>query len=504
MEVRTWLCDGELRDWSGPCTDVFSPIPLADDSGGTALPRIGGIPAGDAAAAREALHAARTAYGHGLGAWPSAALMTRADTVMRFLAALEGHRSEAVRLMMWEVAKPVHECEAEFDRALEYARDTVSAALDLQAREDAPLVLQDVVGRIERTPIGVALIVGPYNYPLYETLTNLIPALLMGNTCVLKPPPHGALLAALMQPLLRDHFPAGAVNVVFGDGADVLPPMMEDGGVDVLAFIGTSTVADALIRAHPAPHRLHLVLGMEAKNAAVLLPGADVPHAAAECLKGALAFSGQRCAAIKLVFVHVSEERHLLSEMNARLARLGCGLPWDDVRVAPVISLEHAVYLDSLLDDAVSHGARIVNDGGGRRTLTLMSPALLAGVTPEMRIAREEQFGPIVPVLAYRDVSEVEEFLASARFGQQVSLFGGDARALAPLAARCLAFVGRININSKCQRGPDHFPFTGRRDSALGSVSIEEALDRFSIRTVIAAPAHAEQLALWDALRPRR
>jgi glyceraldehyde-3-phosphate dehydrogenase (NADP+) len=501
--IHRILRDGALLPWDGPMTEVRSPIPLSFEDG-IGLPVIGSLPAQTGDSALEALASAQRAYDHGRGPWPAAPLAARAAAVMAFLTALEAQRKDFVPLMMWEVAKPLQECDAEFERSLEYGRDTVSAALDMQTREDVPQVLHDVVGRIERTPIGVALVTGPYNYPLYETLTNLVPALLMGNTCVLKPPPHGGLLMGLLQPLLCAHFPPGAVNLVFGAGDAVLPPLMRDGGVDVFAFIGTSAVAAALIREHPAPHRLHLLLGLEAKNAAIVLPGADLHRAAAECLKGALAYSGQRCAAIKMVFVHVAEERRLLAIMQEQLTAVRTGLPWDEVRVTPVITPEHAAYLTGLLEDAQASGAHIVNSGGGSRAWTLMTPALLSGVTTGMRIAQEEQFGPIVPVIAYREIAEVDAWLAASRFGQQVSLFGGDARLLAAVTEQCLRSVGRVNINSKCQRGPDHFPFTGRRDSALGSVSIEEALDRFSIKTVVATPAHAEDLALWDALRPLR
>jgi glyceraldehyde-3-phosphate dehydrogenase (NADP+) len=284
----------------------------------------------------------------------------------------------------------------------------------------------------------------------------------------------------------------------------VLPPLMRNGGVDILAFIGTSAVADDLIRLHPAPHRLHLVLGLEAKNAAIILPGADLQRTASECIKGALAFSGQRCAAIKLIFVHRSEEMALRRQLCAQLEHTRVGMPWDAVRVAPVISIEHADYLDTLLDDALAHGASIANPGGGARELTLIAPSVLTGVTAEMRVAQEEQFGPIIPVMTYAHIEEVRDYLATSRFGQQVSIFGSDVHSLASIAPQSVRFVGRVNINSKCQRGPDHFPFTGRRDSALGSVSIEEALDRFSIKTVIAAPADGEDLALWDRLRPLR
>jgi glyceraldehyde-3-phosphate dehydrogenase (NADP+) len=402
--------------------------------------------------------------------------------------------------IMWEVGKVFDEALNEFDRTLEYTLETIEAALDLDKRERRDTSLQQVVGRVDLLPIGVALCVGPYNYPFYETLTNAIPALLMGNTVIVKAPPQGGLLYHALLPVLAKHFPGGIVSVLFGEGEEMLLPMMRSGLVSIFAFIGTSATADALIAAHPTPHRLHLLLGLEAKNAAVILPDAPLEITVNEVVKGALAFNGQRCAAIKMVFVHEDIAATFLTMVRRELEKAEPGMPWEDVRCTPLIHPEHTDYLEQLLADALSRGAVLENPGGGARQCTLLRPALLSGITGDMRIFHEEQFGPLLPLIIYSREQEPLDYIKHSRYGQQCSIFGVDPIALRRVIQTASRYVGRVNINGKCQRGPDHFPFTGKRDSALGTVSIEEALRRFCISTVIATPEYPQNTELWRQL----
>ncbi len=497
IRLESWLVGGELRPWAGTMSNVFSPVPILDSYGPGPL-ILGSIPEQGEAEAKLALDAAVTAWSDGDGDWPALGMEERARRVLGFTTALRGLRKQLVLLMMWEVGKVYSECENEFDRTIEYIEESVDAALELtgEGRKDA--VVQDVIARFEYAPIGVSLCIGPYNYPLYETFTNVVPALLMGNTVIIKPPPHGALLYTELLHLFRRYFPAGAVNTVFGE--ETLPPLMESGRIDVLAFIGTSAVADSLIAQHPAPHRLHSILGMEAKNPAVVLADADLEHAAAECVKGALAFNGQRCAAIKIIFVHSSIASPFMSLVKTLLDDTTIGMPWDDVRITPVISTGHADYLSELLEDATGKGAEILNRQGGERLLTLITPALLWPVRKGMRLFEEEQFGPLIPLVTFDDIEEPLTWMRESRYGQQMSVFGNDAGELSRVVRVAGHQVGRVNVNSKCQRGPDRFPFTGKKDSALGIASIEDTLHLFSTKTVIASPSGGDDLSLWDAL----
>lgn len=484
-----YLIGGELRRWEGPLQEVLSPVQL--QAPGSATPvrkRIGEAPLLSVAAALESLDVAVGAYDNGRGTWPTMSVGERIQSVQRFSASAQKKRGEIVKLLMWEIGKSLQEAEGEFDRAMAYIRDTLEALKELDRVSSRFVIQHGIIGQIRRAPLGVVLCMGPYNFPLYETFTTLIPALVMGNTIVLKPPRFGILLFAPLLEAFRDSFPAGVVNTVYGNGEEVLPPLLASGRVDVLGFIGTHKVADALRAIHPRPHRLRCVLGLDAKNPAIILPDADLDLTVAECLQGSLSFNGQRCTALKIIFVHREMAASFLERMSAGISALKCGVPWQDgVALTALPEPEKPDYLEELVRDAGTHGAQVVNEKGGTRSGSFFYPALLYPVTPAMRVYSEEQFGPVIPVVPYDDIREAIDYVVESNYGQQASIFGRDGDALAQLVDALVNQVCRININSKCQRSPDSFPFNGRKNSAEGTQSVADALRIFSIRIVVAA-----------------
>jgi glyceraldehyde-3-phosphate dehydrogenase (NADP+) len=482
-----YLVEGELRRWDGEMQAIFSPVRLRSGSG--LVDRIlGSVPSLSAEASMEVLSVAVRAYDNGRGPWPTMPVGERIGCVEKLAAALTERRDLIAGLLMWEIGKSLVEAQAEVDRTLRYIGDTVRALKELDRISSRFLIEQGIIGQIRRAPLGVVLCMGPYNFPLYETFTTLIPALVMGNTLVLKPPRFGILV---FQPLLeafRNCFPSGVVNTVYGDGETVVPPLLASGQVDVLAFIGTNRVADALRRTHPRPHRLRCVMGLDAKNPAVVLPDADLDLAAAECIRGSLRYNGQRCTALKIIFVHRSVAEPFLQKVSDGIGALRCGMPWDEgVAITPLPEPEKPEYLSELVRDAAARGARVVNPGGAYAHASFFYPALLYPVSPSMRIYSEEQFGPVIPVVPYDDVQEPIDYVVSSNYGQQASIFGRDSDLVARLVDSLANQVCRININSQCQRTPDTFPFNGRKDSAEGTQSVSDALRIFSIRIVVSA-----------------
>jgi len=403
---------------------------------------------------------------------------------------------------MWEIGKPYKDSKMEFDRALEYIHDTLEAVKDIDRVSSEWVSQKGIMGLIKRAPLGVVLCMGPFNYPFYETLTTLMTALIMGNTVVFKPPKHGVLLYGPLMKILRDAFPKGVVNSIYGDGGKIIPPLMSSGKVDVLAFIGTTAVASALKKQHPYPHRLRCLLGLEAKNPAIILPDADLDLTIRECILGALAFNGQRCAALKILFVHSQILPGFLDNLSSAIARLRFGMPWeDDVFITPLPEPHKPAYLHALVKDALGHGASVINEGGGTGHETFFYPTILYPVNNKMRIYHEEQFGPVIPVVPFDDIEIPIQYVIQAKYGQQLSIFGTDHEKIAGLIDPLVNQVARVNINCKCQRGPDTFPFTGRKNSAEGTMSVPDALRAFSIRTVVAARETDVNRSLMQAIK---
>lgn len=486
IEQNTYLINGEMRAWHGKFQDVYSPVYIKN---GTELKpqRLGSFPLLDAAASLEVLQSARNAYNLGKGEWPTMTVKQRIAHMMLFVKLMKEKRNEVVNLLMWEIGKSLKDSEKEFDRTVDYIIDTVAALKDLDRDSSRLKKEQGIYAQIRRGPLGVVLCMGPYNYPLNETFCTLIPALIMGNPVILKPAKYGILLLSPLLEAFRTSFPKGVINVVYGHGKDTVGTMMETGKVDVFAFIGSSKTANTLKKLHPKPNRLRSVMGLEAKNPAIVLADADIQLAVEECILGSLSYNGQRCTAIKIIFVHEQVKAQFIKLYLEKLKTLKSGMPWDkDVMITPLPETDKPDYLKELIEDAKQHGAQIINEDGGLTQHSFVYPAVLYPVNKKMRVYNEEQFGPVVPILSFNDIEEPIDYMVESNYGQQVSIFGTDAENMAQLIDPLVNQVCRVNINSQCQRSPDVYPFNGRKDSAEGTLSVNDALRVFSIRTMVA------------------
>jgi hypothetical protein len=500
IEQREYLVNGEMRAWGGKTQDVWSPV-YVKTANGLEQKRIGSYPITDPADAMEVLDAAVKAFNNGRGEWPMMSVSQRIDAVEKFTQKMISKRDEVVKLLMWEIGKSLGDSQKEFDRTVQYIYDTIGALKDIDRNSSRFMIEEGIIGQVRRSPLGVVLCMGPFNYPLNETFTTLIPALIMGNVVCFKPPKHGTLLHYPLLEAFRTSFPAGVINTVYGRGNSVIPQMMESGKIDVLTLIGSSKVADQLKKLHPKVNRLRAILGLDAKNAAIVTQSADLELAVKECMLGSLSFNGQRCTALKVMWVHKS----LVDQFNARMAeemgKLKLGMMWEKgVNITPLPEPNKPAYLKELIEDAKAHGATVMNENGGETFNSFVFPALLYPVSKEMKIWEEEQFGPVVPVVPFSHIKEPIEYLIESSHGQQVSIFSKDVHQISDLMDVAVNQVSRVNINSQCQRGPDTFPFTGRKDSAEGTLSVTAALRSFSIRTVVATKDTAENKAIVNQI----
>ena len=487
LHQKEYLAGGELKKWDGETHEILSPVFIKEYD---ALKQVslGSIPWMDANASLSVLDEAVKAYNNGRGQWPTLPVAKRIACVENFAVAFRQQREVIVKYLMWEIGKSRADAEKEFDRTDVYISDTMDALKELDHTSSRIQKHEGVFAQIRRGPLGIVLCMGPFNYPLNETFCTVIPALVMGNTIILKPPKYGVLLYHFLLPLFAEHFPPGVMNVVYGEGNVTAGTFMATGKIDVLAFIGTSRVANILKKEHPRPNRLRSVLALEAKNPAIILPDADMATAVKECLSGTLSFNGQRCTALKILFLHKKIADDFCSGFISGIRQMKMGMPWDkDVFITPLPEQNKTQILDEYVKDATTTGAQVINDNGGNYIESLYSPAVVANVKAGMRLYDEEQFGPVIPIVTYENIDAAISYITQSHYGQQVSIFGKDPDAIAGLIDPLVNQVCRVNINSQCQRGPDNYPFNGRKDSAEGTLSVTDALRVFSIRTMVAA-----------------
>jgi len=500
IEQKEYLVNGEMRQWKGKTQDVWSPIYVKTDKG-FEQKRIGSYPITDAADAMEVLYAGVKAYSNGRGEWPSMTVAQRIECVEKFTQKMIQKRDEVVKLLMWEIGKSLGDSQKEFDRTVQYIYDTIGALKDIDRNSSTFLIEEGIIGQVRRSPLGVVLCMGPFNYPLNETFTTLIPALIMGNIVLFKPPKHGTLLHYPLLEAFKDSFPAGVINTLYGRGNSIIPQLMESGKIDVLTLIGSSKVADKLKKMHPKVNRLRAILGLDAKNAAIVTESADLDSAINECLLGSLSFNGQRCTAIKIIFVHKSLADKFNEGLAKKIEALKLGMMWEPgVQITPLPEPNKPAYLTELIEDAKLHGAKVMNEHGGENFKSIFFPALLYPVTSKMKVWNEEQFGPVVPVVPFENLDEPIDYIHESSHGQQVAIFGTDVNQISELIDATVNQVSRVNINAQCQRGPDSFPFTGRKDSAEGTLSVTAALRSFSIRTVVATKATQSNKDIVNAI----
>ena len=485
LHYTKYLVDGKLHEWRGDMADVYSPIRAIVD-GAEQPVYLGSAPDLKKEQGLEALAAARKAYDFGRGDWPTMPAAERIAAMEKFIDRMVEQRELVVKLLMWEICKRKKDAVKEFTRTVEYLRDTITEYKELHREGSSIQNVEGTLAQIRRGPLGVVLCLGPYNYPLNETFCVLLPAILMGNTAVFKPAKYGVLLITPLLEAFRDCFPPGVVNIVFGRGRELAAPIMQTGQVDVLALIGNSKSSNALISQHPKPNRVRQVLGLEAKNPAIILPDADLDLAVKECVKGAWSYNGQRCTALKVIYVHKYVRREFLEKFAAATDALSAGLPFRDAVITPLPERGKVEAMQAYVTEAVEKGAEVINAKGGETAGAIFFPAILFPTSRDTAIFREEQFGPVCPVIEFSDLEEVMADIAESDYGQQASVFSQDPSAMGPVIDQLVNQVCRVNLNASCQRGPDALPFTGRKDSAVATLSVRAALRSFSIRTLVA------------------
>ena len=324
---------------------------------------------------------------------------------------------------------------------------------------------------VNRVPLGVVLAIAPFNYPINLAASKITPALVAGNSVVFKPPTQGAISALyLARVFCEAGLPAGVLNVITGQGRAIGDYLVSHPLVNMVAFTGSSKVGKhiaSLVGMKP------LLLELGGKDAAIVLEDADLSLAAQHIVGGAFSFSGQRCTAVKRILVLESVADKLIEKILPLVQKLSVGLPEDDADITPLISKEAADFVQELIDDAVQKGAKLLT--GNKREKNIIFPTLFDRVTVDMRIAWEEPFGPVLPILRVKTIDEAIKITNDSEYGLQASVFTKSMDEAFRVAARLE--VGTIQVNGKTERGPDHFPFIGVKSSGMGTQGIRYSIE---------------------------
>ncbi|MFF3764262.1 aldehyde dehydrogenase family protein [Streptomyces sp. NPDC001922] len=444
--------DGDWRPSAGTGTiEVVNP---ADEQ------VIGAVPAGTPADVDAAVRAARAAF----PGWAATPPAERAARLTALRDALAARRDEIADTVTAELGAPLG-----FSRAVH--ADLPIAVAGSYAELAASYAFEEKVGNstVLHEPVGVVGAITPWNYPLHQIVAKVAPALAAGCTVVLKPAEDTPLVARLFAAAVHEAgLPAGVFNLVTGAGPVAGQALAAHEDVDLVSFTGSTAVGRRIgAAAGGAVKRVALELG--GKSANVILPGADLTRAVKVGVANVFANSGQTCSAWTRILVDAERYDEAVELAAAAAAKYVPGDPRDETsRLGPVVNARQRDRVRGYIERGVAEGARIVAGGPdapeGRETGYYVRPTVFADVTPEMTIAQEEIFGPVVAVLKYRDEDDALRIANGTVYGLAGAVWSDDEEAAVAFARRL--DTGQVDINGG--RFNPLAPFGGYKQSGVG------------------------------------
>ncbi len=460
------------KDWvvsaSGKTTDIISP------QDGSTIGRV-------QVATHEEIDAVMESATIAQAAWEAKPLNERVK-IMHLAADWIRHFEEYLTtLLTQEIGKTAGEAKSEIKRTADltdyFADEVQSIHGDELDSDNFPGYDKGRIALIERVAHGVIVAIAPFNYPVNLSGSKVAPGLLMGNSVVLKPPTQGAISGLhLAQIFHKAGVPDGVFACVTGGGGEIGDYLVAHGKTDMIAFTG-NTETGCLIanRANMKP----ILNECGGNNPAIVLPDADMTMTAREIIKGAFSYAGQRCTAIKYVIGMQATLDQLLPVVleEAKMSvKMGDPRSPETKLVGPVISQAAAEHIEKMITEAVAAGAKLAM--GGKRNGTYIEPTILTNVTPVMGVVATEVFGPVVSFVSVPNMEEAIKIVNESIFGLQASVFTKDEGSGIVVAKQLN--VGSIQINGSPQRGPDHFPFLGVKQSGLGVQGVRYSLEAMS------------------------
>jgi len=418
-----------------------------------------------------------------LECWGEKTQRERADILRKAATLMREWANPLGYIMMKEIGKPLKSAISEINRTAELFEATSEAGLQQEGEAifgDAFKGFgKDKMSMTYRVPLGVILCIGPFNYPFNLTGSKIAPALMAGNTVVVKPPSQGAISPLFFGLILeKAGVPPGVLNIITGKGSEIGDYLVQHPLVSMVSFTGSSETGKQIASvAGMKP----LLLELGGKDAAIVLDDANLELTADAIVSGAFSYSGQRCTAVKRVLPMPGIADQLIELVKTKVLNLTIGNPEENVTIGPLITSKQCDYVQGLIDDALEKGTTLIC--GNKREKNIMWPTLLDNVTTEMRIAWEEPFGPVLPFIRVRSAEEAIAISNKSEYGLQGMIFTENIDLAFNIAQELE--VGTVQINGKSERGPDHFPFLGTKSSGLGTQGIKYSIEAMTRPKVI-------------------
>ncbi len=441
------------------------------------------FPAASAQDACDAIQAAQAAFPN----WKNTPGPERGRVLWRAVNITRGRLEEIARVMSLEEGKVLKEARGEVLKGISLLEFFAGEGYRMHGKT-MPSEVRDTFTYTIRRPIGVVGLITPWNFPWALPVWKIAPALVSGNTVVLKPAEITPATASLLVEIFEEAgLPPGVLNMLVGPGSTVGSAIVEAPETRAISFTGSNQVGNALYQ-QAAKLNKKVTCEMGGKNAIVVLPDADLNKAATAIMGGAFGSTGQRCTATSRVIASPSVKDALLEQLRERASKLRVGPGLDETSdMGPAVDEKQWKTDLSYIEIAKSEGAQLVTGGGVPKNANggyFVEPTIFDGVTPDMRIFREEVFGPVLAIGVAQNIEEAIKFSNAVEFGLTTSIFTQDINTI-------LRYVedvetGMVHVNEPTIGGEAQLPFGGTKNTGVGEREMaEEGLNFFTeLKTV--------------------
>jgi glyceraldehyde-3-phosphate dehydrogenase [NAD(P)+] len=412
------------------------------------------------------------------------AAIDRLELVNKIRQEIENHREEIVNVLMKEAGKAYNSANGEITATIERLRLSMEDSRKIMGEYIPGDWSSDTTRKIAlviREPLGVVLGISPFNYPVYTSIAKILPALLSGNSVIIKPPSSDPISLLMCAEIFRKvGVPAGTIQVITGSGSVAGDYLIENNGINMVSFTGSTTVGKHIAQV-AGLKKIHLELG--GKGTAIILDDADLDLAAKECVKGSLELAGQRCDAISRILIVNSIADRFYEKIREHLKDYKFGNPLNNgVNIGPVINEKAAERIDSMVQDAIKKGAKIIT--GGKYKNSYYEPTVLEDVSLESAIATEETFGPVITMIRVKDEEEAIAVANKSNYGLDSAVFTNDFYRVWRIVKALQ--VGNVTLNGAPSHGTAYFPFGGVKDSGAGKEGVGYSIEEMTnIKTII-------------------